>query len=98
SISISPVVELRDGALAARVQVTNSGDEAAHTVAPILRFGDKEVRGPAHDQLAPNQTMTAELSLPVGELGPGRWPYRLAVDYADANQYPFQALHVSWIA
>jgi hypothetical protein len=98
SISISPVVEIRDGALAARVQVTNSGDEAAHTVAPVLRFRDQEVRAPVREQLAPNQSMSAELSLPVGELGTGRWPYRLAVDYADANQYPFQALHVSWVA
>ena len=28
----------------------------------------------------------------MGALGEGRWPYRLAVDYTDANQYPFQAL------
>jgi len=97
SISIRPSVELKDGALTAQVQITNSGDEAAHTVTPVLRFGKKEMRGPARDALAPNQSMSAELTLPVGELGPGRWPYRLAVDYTDANQYPFQALHVAWI-
>ena len=38
SISISPVVELRDGLLAARVEIKNSGDEAAHAVAPVLHF------------------------------------------------------------
>src|SRR5262245_7462897 len=94
SISISPTAELREGALVATVQVSNSGDEAAHAVTPTLHFRDKEVRSTPREQLAPKETMRAELSVPVGELGAGRWPYRMAVDYADANQYPFQALHV----
>lgn len=97
SISISPTVEVRDGALAAKVRITNSGDEAAHAVGPVLRFRKQEARGTGAETLAPNQSITADLSLPVGDLGPGRWPYRLAVDYTDANQYPFQALHVAWI-
>ncbi|HJQ83797.1 MAG TPA: hypothetical protein VKA21_06970 [Candidatus Binatia bacterium] len=94
SISISPVVEVRDGKLTGTVQVTNSGDEAAHAVAPVLRFRDQEIRGEGRDALGPNQSMKSALALPVGDLKPGRWPYRLSVDYADANQYPFQALHV----
>src|SRR5205823_10807163 len=97
SISISPAVELRDGVIAARVDVKNSGDEAAHTVAPVLRFRGKEVRGAAREQLGPNQSMSAELSLPAADLTPGRWPYGVAVDYTDANQYPFQALHMAWV-
>src|SRR5206468_1746044 len=97
SISISPVVELRDGVLAAKVDIKNSGDEAAHSVAPVLSFRGKELRGAAREELGPNQSMTAELSLPASDLTPGRWPYRVAVDYTDANQYPFQALHVAWV-
>jgi hypothetical protein len=97
SISISPAVELRDGLIAARVEVKNSGDEAAHTVAPILRFRGKEQRGPAREQLGPNESMSAELSLPAADLAQGRWPYGVAVDYTDANQYPFQALHMAWV-
>ena len=41
--------------------------------------------------------MSADLSLPAADLTPGRWPYQVAVDYTDANQYPFQALHVAWV-
>jgi hypothetical protein len=33
----------------------------------------------------------------VGNVASGRWPYRLAVDYTDANQYPFQALHLGLV-
>src|ERR1051325_1399349 len=80
SISISPSVELRDDQLAARVEIKNSGDEAAHTVAPVLRFRGKEVRGAAREALGPNQSMSAELSLPAAGLASGRWPYGVAVD------------------
>ena len=95
SISISPAIELRDSLIAAHVEVKNSGDEAAHTVSPVLRFRGKELRGPARERLEPNQSMTADLSLPAADLTPGRWPYGVAVDYTDGNQYPFQALHMA---
>lgn len=94
TISISPSIEAKDGTLTARVRVTNSGDEAAHSVVPILRFRDQEARGTVREALGPNESLEQALSLKVGELGTGRWPYQLAIDYADANQYPFQALHV----
>jgi hypothetical protein len=94
SISISPTVELQGETLSVRVKVTNGGDEAAHSVVPVVHFGEHEARGTVRDALGPNQSLEQTLSLPVGKLGPGRWPYQLAIDYADANQYPFQALHV----
>ena len=94
SISISPTVELQNDALSVRVRVTNSGDEAAHSVVPVVRFGEHEARGTVREALGPNESLEQTLSLPVGQLGAGRWPYQLAIDYADANQYPFQALHV----
>jgi hypothetical protein len=93
SISITPTISLQDGTLTAQVQVRNGGDEAAHSVSPILLFGDQQARGTALEDLAPGQTTSAPLTLPVGNLGPGRWLFRVAVDYADANAYPFQALH-----
>jgi len=93
SISIAPRIELRDGGLVAQVRVSNSGDDIAQSVTPVLRFGDQQVRAEARPELGPNQSMEATLSLPVGALGPGRWAYQVAVDYTDANQYPFQALH-----
>lgn len=74
------------------ISVTNTGDEAAHAVTPLVRFGGKEVRGQRIEALQPNNSMKDMLSVDVGRLSPGTWPYLVAVDYTDANQYPFQAV------
>ena len=97
SITIQPAVEVKDGVLTARVQVANSGDDVAESVTPVLQFGERTARAETSRSLGPNESMTTPLSLQVGTLAPGRWPYRLAVDYTDANQYPFQALHVGLV-
>lgn len=92
SISIGQSTRLADGNLVADVKVSNSGDEAALSVTPTLWFGDKSARGKGTPSLGPNASHEETLTLPVGALGDGRWPYRIAVDYTDQNQYPFQAL------
>src|SRR5262245_17864411 len=92
SITISQAARIQDDNLIVDVKVGNSGDEAALSVTPVLRFGDKEVRGKGKPSLEPKSSFDETLTLPVGSLGEGRWPYRLAVDYTDQNQYPFQAL------
>ncbi|MCI0636023.1 MAG: hypothetical protein L0206_19220 [Actinobacteria bacterium] len=94
-ITISATPELRDGALAVAIELANSGDEAAFSVTPTLRFRGKEARGESQTALGPDRTLTQSLELPAGELSEGRWPYSIAVDYTDANEYPFQALHVA---
>lgn len=95
SITMTTTPEVRDGAIDVHLTVRNSGDEAASSVVPILRFGDREVRGTRQETLAPSQSIDDTLTLPQVTLGPGRWPFRVAVDYTDQNQYPFQALHVA---
>jgi hypothetical protein len=97
SIQMTPVPELRDGAFNVQLAVTNLGDEAAQSVVPTLRFRDKDVRGKGKPSLGPNETLSETLTVPAGDVGTGRWPYRVTVDYTDANQYPFQALHVPTI-
>jgi hypothetical protein len=97
SIGLTPVPILQDGKLTVALTVGNSGDEAARAVSPVLRLRDREARGATHDALAPRQTLEETLSLPAADLGSGTWPYRLAVDYTDANSYPFQALHVATV-
>lgn len=97
SISLTPQVTLKGDQLVATARITNGGDEAAHAVVPLLRFGDQQVRGQVKDRLEPREVIEPSVSLAVGTLGPGRWPYRLAVDYTDANQYPFQALHAGFV-
>ena len=94
TMSVSPTVEVQDGNLIAHVKLSNSGDDVAQSVTPVLRFRGKEARGETRPTLGPNQSVEATVSVPSGELTGGRWPYRLAVDYTDANQYPFQAVHV----
>jgi hypothetical protein len=97
SITIGQKAELRGENLVVKTTVGNSGDEAAKSVAVNLRFGDKHVKGKMHDELQPNASFEEELSIATGTLGTGRWPYQIAVDYADANLYPFQALLVTQI-
>jgi hypothetical protein len=97
SIQISPIVELREDKLAAQVKVSNVGDEAAQSVAAVLVFGAQKARGDIRQMLAPGSSMDATLSLPANDLGNGRWPYEIAVDYTDANSYPFQAIHLGLV-
>jgi hypothetical protein len=92
SITISQATHVSEGNLVVTVKIGNSGDEAALSVVPSLHFGDKVVHGTGKPSLEPNTSFEETLSLPVGALGEGRWPYRLTIDYTDANQYPFQAL------
>ena len=94
SISMTAGAELREGQLAVQLTVRNQGDEAAQSVTSTVRFGEHEARGTGTQALVPQQSFEETLSVPAGDLGPGRWPCRIAVDYTDANHYPFQALHV----
>src|SRR5262245_57062312 len=99
SLTMTPTATVADGTLSVQLTVVNRGDEAAQTVVPTLRFQDREARGKGRSSLGPNETLeeTLTLSAPAPELTNGRWPYRLAIDYTDANQYPFQALHVATV-
>jgi hypothetical protein len=94
SISISPRVTLEEGNVVGHVRISNGGDEAAHSVTPTLRLGDRRARGDVTVDLPPKGVVEPVLSVPAADLGPGRWAYEITVDYTDANQYPFQALHV----
>jgi CARDB len=94
-MAISTTAEVSAGSLSIQLSLKNHGDEAAHAVSPVVYFGDKSVRGRGTPSLGPNASADETFVIAVGELKPGRWPYRVVVDYADANQYPFQALHIA---
>src|SRR3989475_12276252 len=85
SISILPVVELREGVLSAQVKVSNVGDEAAQSVAAVLVFGEHKARGEIHPSLAPGASMDATLSLAGGDLRTGRRAYPVAVGHTETN-------------
>ena len=95
SITLSPTVEISAGTFTLRVKIGNQGDEAAQSVTPILHFQDGEARGQTRASFGPNESFEEALTIPLGDIKPGRWPFRLTVDYTDANQYPFQALQVN---
>ena len=97
TINMTTKTELSDKELSVNLVVTNSGDEAAGSVVPILRMRDHEARGAREDSLPPNGKMERTLVVPADDLGEGRWPIRVAVSYTDQNQYPFQALHVTLV-
>src|SRR5215468_10013112 len=97
SITISQDVAVSGDQLKVNLKVGNSGDEAALSVTPSLRFGDQVVKGKGKESLGPNSSFEETLTLPVGSLGEGRWPYRVAVDYTDQNEYPFQALQTQTV-
>jgi len=97
SITLTVRPTLADGKLGVQVKVANGGDEAAQSVAAVLGFRGQTVRGTLHQSLEPKQSFDETLTLPAEGLADGRWPFRLAVDYTDANQYPFQALQVQLV-
>jgi hypothetical protein len=95
SINMTAVPEVREGGLDVALKVTNTGDEAASAVRPTLFLRSQLAYAAVRDALPPGGGFEETLRLPAAGLGPGRWPFRVAVDYTDANQYPFQALHVA---
>lgn len=97
AIQISHRAELQDGQLRAELSVTNGGDEAAHGVTASLRFRDAETRAETQETLPPEEPFEASLAVPAAGLTEGRWPYQIAVEYADANLYPFEALSVGML-
>jgi hypothetical protein len=97
AIQISHRAELREGELRSAVTLSNEGDETAHAVTPLLRFRGAETRGPTQAALPPKQPLELSLAVPAGSLPDGHWPYEIAVEYADANLYPFQALAVGML-
>ncbi len=97
SLVVSSSAELREGRLRVAVTIANAGDEAAANVRPTLSFLGRDVQASPLESLAPKGSFETALAIEVPALGPGRWPFRLAVDYADAGAHPFQTLQVAAI-
>ncbi len=74
--------------------VENRGDEAAHNVQVTLIAppAGRETEPRVLGVLEPQQRRTGQFIIPLPEdMLPGRHPLLLAVEYTDANGYPFQA-------
>ncbi len=87
-----PELQWADGTLSLSLGVLNEGDTVARAVEASLWFAGHSVRGGVHPALPAGDTYEVDLALATPPAEPGRWPYRIAVDYTDATQHPFQAL------
>ncbi len=94
SLTMTAAAQVQDDVLAVELTLRNGGDEAARSIVAALHFADQMIRSEVFPQLDPNDELNTGMTLPVGQLGNGRWPYRVAVSYADANGFPFHALLV----
>lgn len=94
TLRLYPALDWRDGTLSLAMDVENEGDTTARSIEPSLWFGGRSVHGSVHPALAPGDTHPVKLTLATPPPSQGRWPYRIAVDYTDATQHPFQALTV----
>jgi hypothetical protein len=98
SLDLSSQAQIAGGTLSVSLSIRNSGDDAAHSVVPVLSFGEATVQGESRARLGPREAMAVELRAPATGAGMGRWLYRITVGYSDVNEYPFQALHVGTVS
>jgi hypothetical protein len=97
SLDLTAESELTDGALEVQLEIHNSGDEGAHSIRPTLYFRGQIVTGDDHPLLEAFDSWDTRITLPVDDSLSGRWPYRVVVDYEDANGHPYHALHVATV-
>jgi hypothetical protein len=75
-----------------KVELTNTGDEAAHAVAPTVLVGDRSATGEPISRLSPGQPKQWTLDVQSEDLDSGSYVAVTRVAYEDANGYPFEVL------
>jgi len=98
TITTDVSVAAKDRALAVTLKITNSGNEAAQTVAPEVRLADRSVRAPGAASLPPGRPFETTVDLPWDTTVTGQWRVVTAVDYTDRNGYPFQAMQIALVS
>jgi hypothetical protein len=92
-LAVTPAVHLRGGVLAIDVAIRNVGDEPAVALTVALHALGRTAEGSRRDRLERGEVWAQTLAVPAGALGPGRWPYILAIAYARRDGYPQHGLH-----
>ena len=89
-----------NGQLRVQLDIRNNGDAPARNLMPILAFRGTESLGTFAPSLAPQSTLLQTVAFPLPEgSGPrGVWPVYVRLSYADANNHPFEALHVMTVS
>ncbi len=91
-IETKTTVRVEDDILHIRVEYINRGSAPAHQLQVNVTVLGTEERAPITPQLEPGQSNTVTFQKDVSGLRNGRYPLMVAVDFHDANQYPFSAL------
>ncbi len=98
TISATPVVT-RAG-LSVELTIRNSGDASARNVTPIVVFRGDQTLGTFEPLVEAGRSLTQSIEVPLGSPGaiPGTWPLYFRIAYADGNNHPFEALHVTTVS
>ena len=97
SIEIESGAELLQNKLKVSLKVANKGDESAGNLKASIEASGRTIYGKSRKILGPNENFTEEFSSDVSFQKPGRYPVLVSVDYTDANQYPFNALTITYV-
>jgi hypothetical protein len=94
TITATPVVTA--SGVRVQLELRNAGDAAARNVMPILAFRGNETLGTFEPLLDAGGRTSQTIVIPVESTAAvrGTWPLYFRVAYADANNHPFEAMHV----
>lgn len=97
AITTETAAKIEDSTAKIVVGVTNKGDESAYNVKISAAIGGKIIAGPLIDLLKVNDKYSETLTGSVDFKKPGTYPVIIAVEYTDANRYPFTASSVVYV-
>ena len=98
TISARPVVT--NAGLSVELTIRNSGDAPARNVTPIIVFRGDQTLGTFEPLVEAGRSLTQTVVVPLGSPGAtsGTWPLYCRIAYADGNNHPFEALHVTTVS
>jgi len=80
------------GGLAVKLEITNTGDEAAYSVTPVVEFGKVRRAGQTRAKVLPRGKTSWDLPLDESRPSTGNYAVLVRIRYEDANAYPFEVL------
>jgi hypothetical protein len=97
ALELTTQARFEAGRLTVHLSVRNRGGEAAISLGSTLHFRAGSTPGGERVRLGPGETWAESLTMPTGDLGPGRWVYVVALRYARGDGHPLEALRVGTV-
>jgi hypothetical protein len=78
------------------LDIRNNGDAAAHNLLPFVALRGEDAPGTLVPVLEPRRSLLQTIRIPLTapEKMRGVWPLFVRLSYGDANNHPFEAVHV----